>query len=132
MTENEKKEFISAYITTALWLEMDSNENPLEQNYSEKDLTISANQRIQEDCTQFLEKASSIIDKAIEDNAVQFGPDFGPYGRAGHDFFLTRNHHGAGYWDGDWSEPYGDQLTELAHTFGECNLCVEDNKIDFM
>src|SRR6056300_403211 len=36
----------------------------------------------------------------------------------GHDFWLTRNRHGAGFWDGDWADD-GDTLTELAHSFGE-------------
>lgn len=39
-----------------------------------------------------------------------------------HDFLLTRNHHGAGFWDGDYEqyqEGLGDTLTKLADTFGE-------------
>jgi hypothetical protein len=47
-----------------------------------------------------------------------------------HDFWLTRNHHGAGFWDGDYPEPLGKQLTELAHSYGECELYVgDDSKI---
>ena len=46
-----------------------------------------------------------------------------------HDFWLTGNHHGAGFWDGDYPEivdgkEVGDILTELAHSFGECDLLV--------
>jgi len=33
--------------------------------------------------------------------------------QAGHDFWLTRNGHGAGFWDGDWPET-GDALTEAS------------------
>lgn len=39
--------------------------------------------------------------------------------RAGHDFFLTRNRHGAGFWDGNYEESKGKRLTESAHVYGE-------------
>lgn len=38
--------------------------------------------------------------------------------RAGHDFWLTRNRHGAGFWDGDYPEPAAHLLTEAAHAWG--------------
>lgn len=41
---------------------------------------------------------------------------------AAHDFILTRNRHGAGFWDGGWAAPWGDRLTKLAHQFGELEL----------
>lgn len=42
--------------------------------------------------------------------------------QVGHDFWLTRNHHGSGFWDRP--EIYGGEdnaeaLTESAHSFGE-------------
>jgi hypothetical protein len=40
---------------------------------------------------------------------------------AGHDFHLTRNGHGAGFWDGDWKE-LGDRLTEAAKVYGSCEV----------
>jgi len=36
-----------------------------------------------------------------------------------HNFALTRNGHGAGFWDGRYSEPLGRKLTELCRPFGE-------------
>jgi hypothetical protein len=52
---------------------------------------------------------------------------FGPYvkaagktpEKAGHDFWLTRNGHGAGFWDGDWPEPYAEVLDKGAQCYGE-------------
>ena len=41
--------------------------------------------------------------------------------QAGHDFALTRNGHGAGFWDHDAGEA-GDALTESAEWFGEFNI----------
>ncbi len=37
---------------------------------------------------------------------------------AGHDFWLTRNRHGAGFWDRGLGK-VGQQLTEAAHVYGE-------------
>lgn len=49
------------------------------------------------------------------------------YEIAMHDFWLTRNRHGAGFWDGDYEKADGEKLTELAHSFGEINLYVGDD-----
>ena len=45
--------------------------------------------------------------------------------RAGHDFFLTRNRHGAGFWDRNLGQ-VGDRLTTAAHVYGECYLYAAD------
>jgi len=39
------------------------------------------------------------------------------------DFWLTRNGHGAGFWDGGWD--HGDELAEIAHSFGECSVSFD-------
>ena len=48
---------------------------------------------------------------------------------AAHDFVLTRNHHGAGFWDGGWQQPWGEKLTTLAHQYGEINCFVDGDQI---
>ena len=45
----------------------------------------------------------------------------------GHDFWLTRNHHGAGFWDrgyGPAQTTLGDRLTKLCKPYGEASLEV--------
>lgn len=38
----------------------------------------------------------------------------------GHDFYLTRHRHGAGFWDGDYDHILGhEKLTEISHGFSE-------------
>jgi hypothetical protein len=39
----------------------------------------------------------------------------------GHDFWLTRNRHGAGFWDRGLGA-LGDRLTSMAHPYGESHL----------
>lgn len=47
--------------------------------------------------------------------------------QAGHDFWFTRNGHGAGFWDGDWLEEVGERLTATSKIFGEVELYVGDD-----
>lgn len=44
----------------------------------------------------------------------------------GHDVWLTRNGHGAGFWDRGYGEP-GRRLTYAAHLLGECDVVTDDN-----
>lgn len=46
--------------------------------------------------------------------------------QAGHDFWLTRNGHGAGFWDGDWPK-YGDMFDRIAKGFGEVTAIFEEH-----
>jgi hypothetical protein len=48
------------------------------------------------------------------------------YGQIGHDFILTRNHHGAGFWDRGLGDR-GDRLTESAHAYGSVGAFVTDS-----
>jgi hypothetical protein len=49
--------------------------------------------------------------------------------RAGHDFWLTRNGHGAGFWDGEWYKEVGERLTKASKAFGEVNIYVGDGDL---
>lgn len=44
----------------------------------------------------------------------------------GHDFWLTRNGHGAGFWDRGLGE-LGERFTRACRPFGEVNLYVTDD-----
>lgn len=85
---------------------------------------------------------------ALEAECLSFWRRFGPYvnaatckryigrdspaAQAGHDFWLTRNGHGAGFWDGDWSEPYGDILTRGAKCYGEFDTYLGDDGLIYV
>jgi len=47
-----------------------------------------------------------------------------------HDFWLTRNGHGAGFWDGDYEEKLGQALTDISKEFKELTPVIGgDQKI---
>lgn len=70
------------------------------------------------DCRQFVRDWGHLFDDRMAD--------------AGHAFWLTRNTHGAGFWDGDWEEDYqgttiGDILTSACEYYGEVCLYEGDD-----
>ena len=123
-------EFLNAYIQTALWSSTDQCDDtggyPLEDNYSAADIAPEALERMKADCEAFV--AHSTVAEYLEsdDYVLDYRMDLGV---VAYDFWLTRNRHGAGFWGGDYPEPWGDRLTEAAHSFGECNLYVGDDKL---
>lgn len=50
------------------------------------------------------------------------------YSQIGHDFILTRNHHGAGFWDRGLGDA-GDRLTDAAHAYGEIHAWLDGDTI---
>ncbi len=71
----------------------------------------------------------------LEADCRSFWRRFGPYveaadmsaDQAGHDFWLTRNGHGAGFWDGSWPEPYDNILTAGAKSYGPAETYLGDD-----
>lgn len=106
--------FTREYIGTALWAETGDDGEPLDATYDADDLAPMAIFRAETDCARFRELVGADAIAGREDQAA-------------HDFWLTRNGHGAGFWDGDWSEPHATALTEAAHAMGELSAIVGDN-----
>lgn len=124
-------DFTEAYIRTALWSSNDESDEsggqPLDRNYGPEDIAPETLAKMAADCERFQAENAETLSAAIETGEVVCGPDFDEMGRAGHDFWLTRNHHGAGFWDGDWPEPYATRLTDAAKAFRTVDLEVGDD-----
>jgi len=125
-TERERARFIAAYIECALWSTNDQSDErggePLDQNYGPEDLSSATREAMERECGAFLAAMADTIDAA----EVSEG-EYDRYSRAGHDFWLTRNYHGAGFWDGDWSEPEASALDAASKAAGERDLIVGDD-----
>lgn len=106
------------YLETALWSTNDDSTPaggvPMDDNYCVADIDPATVRQAIEDCRRFANEAGEMLEEHPD-------PTMWP-----HDFWLTRNGHGAGFWDGDWPIN-GDALTELAKTFGEVFLYVGDD-----
>jgi len=106
--------YTKQYFETALWSSIDDNDEPMDKKYSIEDLSVEAIEKAKKDTTEFFEKAGSLLDNYDYEDAM-------------HDFWLTRNGHGAGFWDGDYLTEDGEKLTKISKEFGEINLIVGDD-----
>jgi hypothetical protein len=121
--------FLASYIETAFWSSTDENGTPLDSSESiDCELTDEARAQMQTDCEAF-EKQSDILFETYRN--LPGNSTARNYSErrelVAHDFWLTRNGHGAGFWDRDYPEPLATQLTDLAHSFGECYLYLGDD-----
>ncbi len=137
--------FITAYIECALWSSIDgADDTPMDQNYTVDDVAESSMASIRLDCEQFIREQGEVLDYCDASGDLPLRGDDArergfadAYAMAGHDFWLTRNRHGAGFWDGDWDiglppletcdQQAGDVLTDAAHKFVECDLYLGDD-----
>ena len=100
--------FTDGYVECALWVGVLVGDD----EYGPVDLSDDALAEIRGDCRDFVTHHRHDLDAA--------GGDPGQHGQ---DFFLTRNRHGAGYWDRGYGE-VGDRLTEASHPYGEQSLTL--------
>ncbi len=106
---------LRAYVETMLWSSTHGEEGePMDESFSIRDLSREALEQSARELADFIADAEE-ADLFHDDDMAN--PE--------HDFWLTRNRHGAGFWDGDYK--YGDALTGLAHTYGEVYPYVGDD-----
>ena len=113
-------EFVQHYIVCALWSStVDDAGTPMDQDYSADDLAPETLNKIREECLDFCAAQTTLLDEAERE-----------YGRGaescGHDFWLTRNGHGAGFWDRGMGR-LGRQLTDASKPYGSADLYVGDD-----
>lgn len=106
--------FIAAYIECALWSSTDADGDPLDDNFGEDDIAPETLAKMREVCEDFYAANEKDLEEWADD------------GQAGHDFWLTRNGHGAGFWDRGRG-PLGERLTNAAQVYGSVELYVGDD-----
>jgi hypothetical protein len=103
--------FTRQYIETALWASTNDDGEPLDGG--DYDLADEAREQLKADAKSFYENHAELLE-TVDDE------------QAGHDFWLTRNRHGAGFWDRGLGE-LGQKLTDAAHTYGSSDLYIGDD-----
>lgn len=112
-------EFTSSYLESALWSSTDGEGEPLDSvKYADTELAVETVTRFKADCAKFRADNAALLERASE---------FQSEAHQAHDFWLTRNGHGAGFWDGDYPKELGDALTKACKAFGECDLYLGDD-----
>lgn len=102
-----------AYLEAALWTSTDdgmdpSGGRPLDETYTVTDFAPEAVEKAERDCKAF---AAEHI-RRLEATGMTWA-------EIGHNLWLTRNRHGAGFWDRGLPEDIGRALTDAAHALGE-------------
>jgi hypothetical protein len=114
-----------AYLQTALWAEVDDNGDPWDSNYSEEDIAPESKTQMKQEFDEFMKRAQPLLQELEEAEGRL------DLAQIAHDFWLTRNRHGAGFWEtSDYPEQIGTKLTDLSHKFPEVYFWLaEDGKI---
>ena len=106
---------VHGYIECALWASTGDDERPLDDDYCFGDIADATYAEMAADVCRFLADNW--------DDCMNHGCGMV---QVGHDLWLTRNGHGAGFWDRGLGE-IGDRLSEAARAMGEVHLWVDDD-----
>jgi hypothetical protein len=120
-------DFTRQYLVTALWSTSDDNDDPLDKNYEIEDIAFNSLAKAVRDCADFQERCRPALRDGFLDRRNYRG-DSDAISLAGHDFWLTRNGAGAGFWDGDWVDPVGDMLSKIAKRYSSIDIYVGDDR----
>ena len=115
MEYSDLSSFTRAYVEAIFFTDAgpDAEEGLQEKAFS--DFAPETVTKIISDCAAFELANTALLNEA------------GDAEQNGHDFWLTRNHHGAGFWDRGYAENIGNALTKAAHAFGEVSLTLGDD-----
>jgi len=114
--------FFDAFIECALWSSTECDEDgnmgsSLDEYYSADDIAPETVAALRKDCEDFWEANYALLQRTEADDEQN-----------GHDFWLTRNGHGAGFWDRGYGE-VGEELSKAAKVYGSVDLVVCDGKV---
>lgn len=115
-TDTKLDQFTLAYIECALWSSTDDDGEPLDSG--EHELAQETIDAMATDCAEFQRAHSELLEDLSSS-------------QAGHDFWLTRNRHGAGFWDRGLGAK-GDELTKWAHAWGSCDPYIGDDGLIYL
>ena len=122
------KQFIRGYVVCALWSSTGPDEPPhacdnLDDIFRVEDISPECRARMRADCLDFIR---SNFDDLQEYSRRMGNADWSGEERAGHDFWLTRNGHGTGFWDRGLGD-LGDRLSAAARVYRGVDLYPGDD-----
>jgi len=116
-------DFTRQYLETALWSTNDESTpaggEPLDQNYDIDDIAPETLEQMVKDCEAFQRDEAADLALAYQHKGYDEGS-------AGHDFWLSRNGHGAGFFDRGLGA-VGDRLQDAARVYRSFDLYVGDD-----
>jgi len=117
MTRKETDRAIQAYIEAALWTSTDEEGETFESlNFDAQDIEGKSIANMAADVEDFV----SANEEKLDESGLE--PE-----QIGQDFWLTRNRHGAGFWDRGLGK-VGRELSDAAHVYGSSDLYIGDDE----
>jgi len=108
---------LTAYLTCALWSSTQDNEKPFDSDFGIEDFAPESVKSAENEINSFL--------SLLEAENILWEEHLGEE-QFGHDFWLTRNRHGAGFWDRGLGS-LGEKLTKWAHSYGSSDVYLGDD-----
>jgi len=121
-------DFTRAYMECALWTSTDGDVN-LDDNHDITDIAPETLGKMIADCQRFQTEYSAALKMAYHLYKLPADGETTPQDMAGHDFWLTRNGHGAGFWDRGLGE-HGEVLSKACgwrSSYPEIDLYIGDD-----
>lgn len=116
--------FVKAYITAMLWSTSGTDSNGEEfEDLQSFELAPETVELVKLDCFKFCKENEDLLSQVYK-TADQ-------YSSAGHDFWLTRAGHGAGFWDRGFGR-VGDALTDRAKEYKEQYPVIGDDNLIYL
>lgn len=108
------EEMIKSYWETALWSSTGDNDLPLDGAFDYDDISPESILKSSAELISVVNRSGELLERL--DLTV-----------VAHDLWLTRNGHGAGFWDGDYKELDGKILTAISKGMGTVDLYESDD-----
>lgn len=105
------------YVETALWSSVGDDDRPLDKDYDISNIAPEALDKMEADVHKFYDDNAALIDKlGLDDDDV------------GHNFWLSRNGHGTGFFDlAHEDQDSLDRLQDAARDWGNQDLYIGDD-----
>jgi hypothetical protein len=131
ITEQQIQSFIEGYLTEALWSSTDTlpGADDTQVNLDDFDWAPGESDKLEDDCLDFIN--SNTADLLEYADKKSHAPGYDAFECAGHDFWLTRNGHGSGFWDRGLGE-LGNRLTAVSKVYGSVNLYLGDDGLVYV
>jgi hypothetical protein len=130
LTDRDHEDVLRGYVECAMWSstyeDSEGETLPMDDGtYTSSDFAPETVATFRADCARFVSENESDCVAYLRTRRVR-GVTTVTADYIGHDLWLTRNGHGAGFWDRGLGE-LGDRLTTAAHALGECSLVIGDD-----
>lgn len=127
LNRTELARIVKSQLDSLLWSSADGAGENLDEFYTGDDATSELRAHLWDELSPLMEGTMSIeLHDALTAYKERFGED--TPSQFGHDLALTRNGHGAGFWDRGLGVA-GDVLTAWAESLGELNLFHGEDSI---